>query len=144
MLKKYIFGILLLAAVGMVAALALLMSFRGQLSYEVDPIVLDRTTSPSSSASASAGPSPSATSESPSPEPTTEQAADQATPAEEAPAVVEQAPAEAPVVEQAPAVVEAPTPVVVEQVPAPVVVEPAPAPRRRGAGARACPGTGGR
>src|SRR5699024_8774037 len=98
MLKKYMFGILLLAAVGMVAALALLMSFRGQLGDEVDPIVLDRTTSPSSSASASATPSPSASSESPSPEPTEEPATEEAAPVEEAPA------------EQAPAVVEAPAP----------------------------------
>ncbi|MBF0807481.1 hypothetical protein E4U03_02475 [Rothia nasimurium] len=45
--------ILLLAAAAIVAALALVMTFRGQLGDEVGPIVLDRTSSPSATASAS-------------------------------------------------------------------------------------------
>ncbi|MDY6052000.1 MAG: hypothetical protein SPI83_06280 [Rothia sp. (in: high G+C Gram-positive bacteria)] len=57
MLKKYMFGTLLLAPVGTVAALALLISFQGQLGEETAPIVLDRTSSPSSSATPSATPS---------------------------------------------------------------------------------------
>nr|WP_237221884.1 hypothetical protein [Rothia nasimurium] len=50
MLKKYMFGILLCAAIAVVALLTLMMSFRGQLGDKVEPIVLDRTSSPTTSA----------------------------------------------------------------------------------------------
>ncbi|WP_237218465.1 hypothetical protein, partial [Rothia nasimurium] len=67
MLKKYMFGILLCAAIAVVALLTLMMSFRGQLGDKVEPIVLDRTSSPTTSAT----PTSEATTAEPSDAPTT-------------------------------------------------------------------------
>lgn len=106
MFKKYTFGILLLTAAGIIAFLAVLVSFQGEPTEEVAPIVLDRTTSSESQVPAD---SEQASSESASP----------AGPPSPAPTVDSLPPAgDTPV--------ESPAPPVIEQAPAPVVLpEPA-------------------